>query len=67
MTYPSERPIKVERPDDETQYIYISMGRDGWRLISATDHDEHGWDGMAASLAAVQLLAEELGMTVIDR
>jgi hypothetical protein len=57
----NEPRIRIVDDGDEAVVVHV----DGEALIHV-NHDEHGWDGMLAVLAAVKDLANKLGITVAD-
>lgn len=53
------RKITIKSPDDEVEQYFI-----GRRMILSTNHDEHGWAGMAAVRDAISAIAKEFDITI---
>lgn len=66
---PAEGSIRfvLERPDDERLNFSIEFVGQGAEEITASNHDEHGWDGMELLVDTVKSIGEALGIEVVER
>lgn len=57
----------LERPDDERLNFSIEFEGQGAEEIVASNHDEHGWDGMGLLADTVRSIGTALGIEVVER